>query len=110
MSENIVRRAFVAAAVLGTLALAACGQGGKAEKPAKAKVNAAMPAPDAARASKVNGLGPDGQPIDAVQAAEMKASDLPPLPKESYTEAFEAPPLPESAKALQAAKKAAPAG
>ncbi|NEX93507.1 hypothetical protein [Caulobacter sp. 17J65-9] len=109
MSENIVRRAFVAAAVLGALALAACGQGGKAEKPAKAKVNAAMPAPDAARASKINGLGPDGQPIDAVQAAEMKASDLPPLPQGSYTEAFEPAPQPESAKA-PAAKKAAPAG
>ncbi|MBC6980190.1 hypothetical protein [Caulobacter sp. 17J80-11] len=110
MSENIVRRAFAAAAVLGALALAACGQGGKAEKPVKAKVNAAMPAPDAARASKINGLGPDGRPIDAVQAAEMKASDLPPLPKGAYTEPFEPAPLPESATAPQAAKKAAPAG
>lgn len=80
MLKSFARPAFVVGAALGALALAGCGDGGKAEKDGAAKVNPATPAADPARASKVNGLGPDGRPIDAVQAAEMKESQLPPLP------------------------------
>lgn len=69
------RTAFsVSAAVATALLLAACGPGA-----GKDQGNPAMPAPDAKRASRTNGLGPDGKPIDAVAAAEMKESDLPPL-------------------------------
>ncbi|MFN4288270.1 MAG: hypothetical protein ACK4E3_07240 [Brevundimonas sp.] len=57
-----------------TLVLSACGPGA-----GDARGNAANPAPDPERAAAVNGTGPDGQPIDAVTAAEMDAADLPPL-------------------------------
>lgn len=109
MLQFFARRTLVVGAALGALVLAGCGDGGgKTDAPGGAKVNPAMPAADPARASKVNGLGPDGQPIDAVQAAEMNEADLPPLPKESYSDVHQPAPLPESAKALQGQK--APAG
>ena len=64
----------VSAAVATALLLAACGPG-----VGKDQGNPAMPAPDIERASRTNGLDKDGKPIDAVAAAEMKESDLPPL-------------------------------
>lgn len=71
----IRRTALTLALAAAGLTLAACGPG--AGQPAKS--NPAMPPADPARASRTNGLGPDGKPIDAVAAAEMKESDLPPL-------------------------------
>jgi hypothetical protein len=65
----------ISAAVATALLLTACGPGaGKGNKG-----NPAMPEPDIKRASRTNGFDRDGKPIDAVAAAEMKESDLPPL-------------------------------
>jgi len=87
-----MRRRTVLTVTLATAALmlAACGPG--AGKPAKG--NPAMPPADPARAARTNGYGKDGKPIDAVAAAEMKESDLPPLKAEGAGPApqVEAPP------------------
>lgn len=68
------RAALLAFTGAAALVLSACGPGA-----GDARGNAANPEPDAERAAAVNGTGPDGQPIDAVTAAEMDAADLPPL-------------------------------
>lgn len=69
------RTALTATLALAAFLLAACGPGaGKTNKG-----NPAVPPADPARAARTNGLGTDGKPIDAVAAAEMKESDLPPL-------------------------------
>jgi hypothetical protein len=71
----IRRTALTITLASAALLLAACGPGaGKTDKG-----NPAMPPADPARAARTNGMGPDGKPIDAVAAAEMKESDLPPL-------------------------------
>lgn len=76
MSRRILTAGALAAAPLMALALVGCGDG--SGTPAKGS-NPAMPPPDVARASAVNGLDKDGKPIDAVAAAEMPESELPPL-------------------------------
>ena len=85
----VVVGGLVSAAAL----LAGCGDGGSASERAK-RGNPAMPAPDPARAAKVNGYGPDGQPIDAVAAAEMPEAQLPALKGEGAGAPPDAPPAP----------------
>ncbi|MBX7248420.1 MAG: hypothetical protein K1X35_05135 [Caulobacteraceae bacterium] len=72
----MIRRTLLILSALGAAAtLAACGPGaGKAEKG-----NPAMPPADPQRAARTNGFDKDGKPIDAVAAAEMPESELPPL-------------------------------
>jgi hypothetical protein len=72
----MIRHMFTTLALAAVaLTAAACGPGaGKADKG-----NPAEPPADPARAARTNGLGPDGKPIDAVAAAEMQETDLPPL-------------------------------
>lgn len=65
----------VSIAVATALLLTACGPG--AGKPQTG--NPAEPPADPQRAARTNGFDKDGKPIDAVAAAEMKESDLPPL-------------------------------
>lgn len=93
----------LAAALLAAtgLTLAACGGqgGGEGAGAAKGGSNPAMPPADPARAAKVNGYGPDGQPIDAVAAAEMPESQLPPLTGEGAGPPPKAEPAPPFKKA-----------
>lgn len=89
------QKSTLAAALLAGLGLtlSACGgQGGDGQ--AEAGRNPAMPPADPARAAKVNGYGPDGQPIDAVAAAEMPESQLPPLSGEGAGPPPKAEPAP----------------
>ncbi|HYE44126.1 MAG TPA: hypothetical protein VEA15_12105 [Caulobacteraceae bacterium] len=98
----MVRKSALAAAVLAgaALTLAGCGDGGS--KNAAAGSNPAMPPEDPARAAKVNGYDAAGKPIDAVTAAEMPESQLPPLTGDGAGPPPEAEPAPPA--------KAPPAG
>ena len=84
------RTALTVTLAAAALMLAACGPG--AGKPAAKGANPAMPPADPARAARTNGFDKDGKPIDAVAAAEMKESDLPPLKGAGPAPQVEAPP------------------
>jgi len=86
------RRLVLGLALSAALVLAACGPGGKADG---AKGDPAMPPADPARAAAVNGYDKDGEPIDAVAAAEMPESALPPLKGDGAGQPPGAPPPPE---------------
>jgi len=88
MYRRLVLGAGAAALAFG---LAACGDGGSKSG---ARSNPAMPPADPARAAKVNGYDKDGKPIDAVAAAEMPASALPPLKGEGAGPPPKAEPAP----------------
>jgi hypothetical protein len=80
-------------ALLAAACVAGCGDHGKQNQAGAAR-NPAVPAADPARAARVNGYGPDGKPIDAVQAAEMDPAKLPPLQEVDYRKEFGAAPPP----------------
>ena len=89
----MLRRTAVATLATAAFVLAACGPGAGGDA-SKKGANPAMPPPDPARAAKVNGYDKDGKPIDAVAAAEMPESALPPLKGEGAGPPPDAPPAP----------------
>jgi hypothetical protein len=86
---------WVSACAFGAaLPLSACGDHGAKQGGHRKGASPAAPAPDPKRAARVNGVGPDGKPIDAVQAAEMDLAKLPPLPEVDYAKEFGPAPAP----------------
>ena len=90
----MLRRTAIAGFALAAFVLTACGPGAQTGGDAAKGGNPAMPPADPARAAKVNGYDKDGKPIDAVAAAEMPESALPPLKGEGAGPAPDAEPAP----------------